>query len=307
MQLEDIDFKHLRLLEAIIRKRSISDAARMLDIPQPTASHGLGRLRRAFGDDLLVRVSGGMEPTPRAVFIAKNIEKILRLKREMVDGGDDFSLETLEREFVLACSDIGQLLVVGSVFPYIAKDAPRARIKTVTLSKRDMVNALEAGEVDLALGAYPHLISGIHTRLLYKEDYACFAAADHPFVQSGLYEDFLASEHIIVSTGGMAHAHRDAERQLVDTLPKENVHIVTSSFFAALVAVQKSKLILTAPRQVISEAAARLGVALTDPPLSFSGFDVRQYWHSREHNDPAHKWLRQTVAKSMGMFRGAER
>src|SRR3546814_3992338 len=48
-------FRHLVLLDALLKRHSVSAAARELDLPQPTASHGLARLRKALGDPLLVR------------------------------------------------------------------------------------------------------------------------------------------------------------------------------------------------------------------------------------------------------------
>src|SRR3546814_7835269 len=66
VNIDDLDFRHLVLLDALLKRHSVSAAARELDLPQPTASHGLARLRKALGDPLLVRARDGMEPTPRA-------------------------------------------------------------------------------------------------------------------------------------------------------------------------------------------------------------------------------------------------
>src|SRR3546814_3007193 len=65
MNIDDLDFRHLLLLDSMIRHHSVSAAANELDIAQPTASHSLARLRRVLDDPLLVRAGGGMEPTPR--------------------------------------------------------------------------------------------------------------------------------------------------------------------------------------------------------------------------------------------------
>src|SRR3546814_15094469 len=55
VNIDDLDFRHLVLLDALLKRHSVSAAARELDLPQPTASHGLARLRKALGDPLLVR------------------------------------------------------------------------------------------------------------------------------------------------------------------------------------------------------------------------------------------------------------
>lgn len=193
MNVDEIDFKHLRLLEAIYRKRSLSEAARSLDIPQPTASHALARLRLALKDDLVVKARGGMEPTPRLTAIIGQIGEVLNLKRMIADGGSDFAPERLEREFVIACSDVGQLLVSTIFAPIAQMQAPFARYRVVTLHMHEMILALENGDVDLALGAFPELSAGINVQALYTESYRCFGRPEHPFIQSGTMEDYRAA------------------------------------------------------------------------------------------------------------------
>src|SRR3546814_2218629 len=86
VNIDDLDFRHLVLLDALLRRRSVSAAARDLDLPQPTASHGLARLRRALRDPLLVRARDGMEPTPRAEAIAGVVQQLLELRRDLAEG-----------------------------------------------------------------------------------------------------------------------------------------------------------------------------------------------------------------------------
>lgn len=303
MKIDELSFRHLKLLSALLQHRSISEAARALNIPQPTASHGLARLREALNDELLVRGSGGMQPTKRALGIADDVEQILRLKRDLADGGSDFSSHRLEREFVIACSDIGQLLVVTEISPVLKERAPKVRIRTTTMKKSDMVASLESGDIDLAMGAFPRLGGGIKTQTLYQEHYRCFAQPSHPFISSGALSDFTSSDHVVVSTRAMAHAHRSAEQQLIEHVDDGHVRSITSSFIAALIAVITSPMIVTTPGKVVSETAKMLGLSEVTCPLNLDGFDVQQYWHVRDDKDSAHYWLRQLIFKSLAKFR----
>ncbi|WP_327533138.1 LysR family transcriptional regulator [Sinorhizobium meliloti] len=49
----------------------MTHAGRHLGLSQPSVSRALTRLRRTFNNDLLVRGSGGMVPTPHAERLAK--------------------------------------------------------------------------------------------------------------------------------------------------------------------------------------------------------------------------------------------
>ncbi|WOF43269.1 LysR family transcriptional regulator [Sphingopyxis indica] len=299
MNIDDLDFKHLRLLDTLLRTHSVSASARELDIPQPSASHGLTRLRVALQDPLLVRARGGMEPTPRAVALTSIVEGLLSLRQSLADGGGAFSIATLEREFVIAGSDIAQFAVLKALDTVAKDEAPGVRFRTLTLSGDEMIAALETGHVDLAFGPYPRLVTGIRSQKLYEEEYACFAGCEHPFAIKPSLEEFLSSDHVIVSVRRLSHAHLDAERVLARMLPTSKMRIITGSFLVALAAASDSTAILTAPRLIVRGLSEKLKLVALGPPFPIAGFEVKQYWHDRNQADPAHQWLRQTLARAI--------
>src|SRR3546814_16491663 len=89
VNIDDRYFRHLVLLDALLKRHSVSAAARELDLPQPTASHGLARLRKAMGDPLLVRARDGMETTPRAEAIAGVVQQLLALRRDLAERSEE--------------------------------------------------------------------------------------------------------------------------------------------------------------------------------------------------------------------------
>src|SRR3546814_14990458 len=93
-----------------------------------------------------------MEPTPRALAIAPTIAQLLELKRELADTGGDFAPSRLDREFVIAGSDVGQLIVLTSLYDAVRDEAPGARFRALTLGGEEMASALQTGHVDLEVG-----------------------------------------------------------------------------------------------------------------------------------------------------------
>src|SRR3546814_21170282 len=96
----------------------------------------------------------------------------------------------------------------------------------------------------------------------------------------------MAADHIVVSTKGMAHAHRAVERALVEKIHPDRIRIVASSFLVALAACFESDLILTAPARVIGRLTEVYGLRAVRPPILMEAFEIRQYWPSRNQNDP---------------------
>src|ERR1700748_1087667 len=75
----EIDFRDLRVLDALIREGSITRAAQSLETTQPAVSKLLARLRTRFGDPLFVRRGGGVQPTARAVEMAAQVRSLLEM------------------------------------------------------------------------------------------------------------------------------------------------------------------------------------------------------------------------------------
>ena len=66
MNLQNLDLNLLVVLDALLNNRSVSRAAKRLNLSQPALSASLKRLRTAMQDPLLVRDGLHMVLTPRA-------------------------------------------------------------------------------------------------------------------------------------------------------------------------------------------------------------------------------------------------
>ncbi|TIU64844.1 MAG: LysR family transcriptional regulator, partial [Mesorhizobium sp.] len=75
--LASIDLNLLLSLEALLEHRNVTHAARHVRLSQPSMSRALTRLRGIFNDDLLVRGSSGMVPTPQAERLARMLPPVL--------------------------------------------------------------------------------------------------------------------------------------------------------------------------------------------------------------------------------------
>ena len=70
MNLASVDLNLLVALEALLEHRNVTHAAQHVGQSQPAMSRALARLRGMFNDDLLVRTSTGLAPTPRGERLA---------------------------------------------------------------------------------------------------------------------------------------------------------------------------------------------------------------------------------------------
>ena len=79
---KQIDLPMLRVFDALMQTRHVTQAGVNLGLSQPSVSFALNKLRALTQDELFVRSPGGMTPTPLAQQMADTVRQIL----DMVDN-----------------------------------------------------------------------------------------------------------------------------------------------------------------------------------------------------------------------------
>src|SRR5262244_136727 len=110
-----LDLNLLRVFDSLVEERSVTRAGERLGLSQSAISHALNRLRYILSDELFVRVSDGMRPTPRASEIAPRLrEGLLQLQLALAPA--EFLPERTDRRFTITCGEyIGTVLVPGFI------------------------------------------------------------------------------------------------------------------------------------------------------------------------------------------------
>src|SRR5210317_252909 len=103
-ELAKIDLNLLNSLQVLLEECNVSRAAERLFITQPAMSKTLSRLRALFDDPLFTRSSHGMQPTPRAQELAKDLTGILNEISDLV-AGQSFDPASYRGEINLALSE----------------------------------------------------------------------------------------------------------------------------------------------------------------------------------------------------------
>ena len=117
MDIRTIDLNLLPVLDALLRHRSVTLAARELDMSQSALSAALARLRKLLDDELFVRTGRGLRTTARADALAEPVT--LRLERQ--DGrwtgnfNDAYGQPLVWQQYgvlsIDADKDLGELLI----------------------------------------------------------------------------------------------------------------------------------------------------------------------------------------------------
>jgi len=121
--LANLDLNLLVALRELLRERSVTRAAERLGVTQPAASASLSRLRRHFGDELLVRDRGEYTLTALGAQLAEQADAVCVASERLFAASADFDPATSEREFTLLMADY-TIVVMGRRCPRSSR-APR--------------------------------------------------------------------------------------------------------------------------------------------------------------------------------------
>jgi DNA-binding transcriptional LysR family regulator len=141
---------NLALLAALRETGNITRAAELLGVPQPTVSRRLAAMGEALGAPLTAPVGRGIRLTRAGELLAESAERAMAA----VEGGARRALEEIEPASGHVV--LGFLHLLGrSLVPELLRDYraahPQVRFTLVQGSRRDMIDRLSSGELDLAL------------------------------------------------------------------------------------------------------------------------------------------------------------
>ncbi|MCH1996997.1 LysR family transcriptional regulator, partial [Achromobacter xylosoxidans] len=108
MNLQDMDLNLLVVFNELCKHGRVSAVAQNLGISQPGVSNALGRLRKLLGDELFLRTSRGMVPTPYAEALAQPIADALAALHGTLNARASFDPARSERAFVIGVNDVGE-------------------------------------------------------------------------------------------------------------------------------------------------------------------------------------------------------
>jgi DNA-binding transcriptional LysR family regulator len=293
--LNTIDIRLLSVFDAIYKTRSVTGAAAVLDLGQPAVSVALSKLRHHFGDQLFVRTSSGMEPTPFGEGLVRPVRGVLEALDVVLGHRDDFDPASSQRTFRICMTDISQLVLLPRLWETLRVSAPHIHIEIIPLST-DIARMLETGAADLALGFMPQLEAGFHQNLLFTQTFVCMVSAHHPRIKDELtLEQFQSEDHAVISSSGSAPLLIDQEIARLGL--RRRISLKIPNFIGAALVVEHTDLIITIPERLGDVLHGR-GALLTFPvPFHLPQYEVKQHWHERYHNDPGTRWLRRVIAE----------
>jgi DNA-binding transcriptional LysR family regulator len=288
MNIRSVDLNLLVAFDALFDERSVSRAAHRMALTQPTVSGMLRRLRHVFSDELFVRTSHGILPTPRAEALATPIKELLARAQTIIEP-EEFDPATSEAAVRFCGTDYLQQTVLFPLIARLRSIAPKIRVSVMPGQPPGISDLLARGEIDVSVCTKATAVPSLPAQKLFSDRYVCVARQSHPLDGKISLNELRAFDHVLVHpTLGRFSGLMD--EALAEKGAHRNVVLSVPTFSMLFDALDSGDYLAFIPERLFSGRSKRLKKLSVD--VDPRPFDIVANWHPRMNGDARHKWLR---------------
>jgi len=290
-----LDLNLLVTLDALLQERNVTRAAARIGVTQPTVSAALARLRRHFGDPLLIRVGNRYELTPLAAQLRRQTGIALDGVERVFAAQPGFDPAGSDREFTVMTSDYGVAVAGRALAAAFAREAPGMRLRMEHITDDGVDHAEETLRGIDGLLLPRGFVSDLPHLDLYSDRWVCVVDAANTRVGDALTMTDLAELPWVV-TFNRPTAYTPAMLQLRLLGVEAQVQVVLDTFLAIPYFVAGTDRIALIQERLAQTVATPAGLRILECPFEVVPLIESLYWHPVYTRDPSHTWIRERLS-----------
>ena len=298
MNLKQTDLNLFKAFDVIYTEKNLTKAGEVLGITQPAVSNALSRLREMFNDELFIRSSKGMLPTPIAQDIIKDVREALSFMNKTIAQTDSFDPSSSEVTFKISIGDSSEYRLLPLLIKELAKYGPNISVESFLIPRKETPLELSAGNVDFCIDPPVHSDIFLRHQKIYEDDYVLIARKGHPIMKKKKIEmeEYLSLSHMHVS-------NRKSGIGLVDMALNKlgcsrKISLRSQNFLVAPYVIERSDKTITTTKGF----AKHRGLEVMELPFKIDPIVLHLYWHESKDSDPSNQWMRELMLKTYGLL-----
>jgi len=291
MSVGGMDLNLLITLRALLEEENVTHAGSRLGLSQPSMSIALGRLRRHYKDELLVRNGRGYCLTPLARALLPSVTESLRLVDGAFGRTETFVPGKSDRVFRLLLSDYAVTVLIEPLLRRVRDEAPMAGLKLFPIPPDMQETDRGLRDHDLLIGPLGFAFPG-ECEVLFRDRWVCIVDPANPRLRDGWLslEDIDALPHAAAFLG---HSGLNpADRVLNELGVRRRVQVKVAGLLPLPFVVAGTDLVAIVPERLARRVASMAGVLVVEPPFGQVDLIEAAWWHPARSADPALCWLR---------------
>lgn len=210
-----MDPKHLLYLSVVLEKGSLTEAAKHLNVTQPTLTRVMATLEMQAGGQLFSRSRYGVKGTKVGEELAREGRSIQQNIEQAKSAASRHRIG-MAREIKIGIGPLISATLMPPVIDRLMLKYPRQSISLAVYSPVDLINQLLDNHLDFMIAPAPaeRIIAGTNRRLLSGDTLGVYAGREHPLAakRNISIDDFEHADWV-----SLGHAN-PFERQVMDLL-----------------------------------------------------------------------------------------
>ena len=296
-RLREVDANLLLALHALLEERNLTHAGERMLMSQPAMSGALTRLRKHFGDELLVRSGRGFELSPLAERLRPVVAEAVEAAEALLGNQREFDAASSTRRFAVSMSEYAMTVLAEPLTRVMAEQAPGCSVALDTIDVYPAQFETQLMRRDLIIGPLGFEFPG-RTQPVFTDRLVCVVARDHPRLAGGALtlDDLRAMPHAVAEFGAAGDRKRPLEVVLErHGLGDRTVLVRVTSLLTLPFAVGGTRMCAFVPSRLARRCLDILDLVVARTPLEPVGITEAAHWHPRREKDPAVVWLRRLL------------
>jgi DNA-binding transcriptional LysR family regulator len=299
MNLGAFDLNLLVVFDAVMQERSVTRAGQRIGLSQPAMSHALARLRHMLKDELFVRTTEGMAPTPRAEALAIPLRNALS-EMQAALAPADFDPATSNRRFAVAVNNYAAVVLVPPLVAAVAAAAPGIGLDLRPSGTLNLVEQLDRGDLDLALGSFAAARDRFLTAALFQDPFVMVMRQGHS-AGSGDLPPATFAELPFIEISSSREDLSFLDRWLAEHGQTRRIAL-RAPYLSAVPLLTRSDMVCILSLRIARELVRSHPLQLRELPAASPHIKTGMLWHRRLDGQSSQRWLRDivlTVAKDL--------
>ena len=299
--LSRIDLNLLVAYQVLMQEKNVTRSAERLFVTQPAMSKTLNRLRNLLDDELFVRSSHGLTPTPKTLELEKPVSHILSQLTELMVTNQEFDPANTTATISLATLGTSASVGLPTFINKLRQNAPKLMLISQNIDDK-WEDRLRSGSLDFAIVAKNKFSDDFVTHKLMSIKPVLYMRKDHPLanIDSITLEERRKYQHMAVYFPNFETTREDMQKLFASFGILSNVPFLTTNLLVCLETLRKTDMLMIASDRLMDSTLVSehfVSKPLEDLiNLKIDALSLVQ--HVRTKNSALHQYLTDLIVES---------
>ncbi|RBP49267.1 LysR family transcriptional regulator [Arenicella xantha] len=299
--LSRIDLNLLVSFQVLIQEKNVTRAAERLFVTQPAMSKTLNRLRNLLEDELFVRSSHGLTPTPKTLELERPVNDILSQLTELMVSNQEFDPANTAATISLATLGTSASVGMPAFINKLRQHAPKVMLLSQNIDAK-WEDRLRSGSLDFAIVAKKRFSDDFVTHKLMNIKPVLYMRNDHPLanVNQITLEQRREYQHMAVYFPNFETTRDDMKKLFASFGILSNVPFLTTNLMVCLETLRETDMLMIASDRLMESSLISENFVSKplDDLINLKIDALSLVQHVRTKNSPLHQYLTRLIVES---------